>query len=80
MLLSKRKKIEMRMETSVKVFVLFYFVSILSWTIRIYLIEKEHLSKGMKEVRGTRSNSWCKDPKAGPFVACLRNIKEHKRF
>ena len=26
MLLSKRKKIEMRMETSVKVFVLFYFV------------------------------------------------------
>lgn len=40
-----------------RVFV-FVFVSILNWTISVYFIKKEHLSKDMKEVRGKRSNCW----------------------
>lgn len=58
MLLSKRKKIEQgkRIGSAGRVLV-FVLVPILNRTIRVYLIKKEHLSKDMREARGTRSNS-----------------------
>lgn len=52
------------------------FVSISDRRIRVHLIKKEHLSKDMKEVRERRSNSWCKGPKVGPSIACLKKGKK----
>lgn len=63
------------MGTAGRVFVLFALFCFHLKLIRVDLIKKEHLSKDMKEVRGTRSKNWCKGPKVGPSMACLESIK-----